>query len=621
MAIPGFSPPNGTKRRGFPDFRRFCWEYCVAQVDFGRPMPDAPKPDSQRPMLAPPVASLWPERLRTLLCLILLMGVSLPACNCPVLPMFSRSKPPVNSGNTSAPAVSEVEPAYRDAWDAVRAEIARDPKSPAIVTRADALLALLPPLELQVGALVAKSQQAYRVGEDFLAVRWCQDAQRRMEQHPQDGVSSALARDLARIYVMAAARGGDPAIALDRLDKLESTDTFSPQESFGIEAVALSRAKKIPAATLAFAEWRALLPENADAAYAEAQFSALSAQLSPSQIRALQPQAQSPLAKACLTVLVGDDAPPASPPWVLRCRDLPGRVGVLLPRSGRYSVFADSHFAAATAAIRVLAKERDVSVVWRNSTSTPQGAKAAALELAREGAEVIVGPVARSQIAAVAKALGEGTRIVVPGEPVAKVDAVAPSLRQRLRALLARARAKGIAKVVVMAPENSYGTRVKAALAKLRATSVISQISYPADTTSFRPFISPIQKQLGKGAAILIADSFPRAELIVRQLRRADLGADQGGPMVLLTAEGWSPSQIRGEHAVFESAVLAPVAAAGPESRAFVQEFRRQQGKEPDVQALLVWQAFAKVWRSQGLGKKPSAKVFEVIDEQISPVS
>lgn len=570
-------------------------------------------------MLAPPIPSLWPSRLRTLFCLLCLLGVSLPACNCPVLPIFgARSQRPQARPNEAPKVqVEGVQPAYRDAWDAVESEIARDPSSPQIIVRADALLALSPPLELQVGALTAKAQQAYRVGEDFLAIQWSDDALRRLKADPQSGISDALRRDLYRVQLQAVARGGNPQRALDRLDALEGSSTFTPSESYGLEAIALQRSEKIPAAALAFVEWRALIPDNADAAYAESRFAALTAQLEPKARRQLHQQAQSPLAKACLRVLVGDDAPADAPAWVLRCRALPARVGLLLPRSGRYSVFADGHFAAATAAIRVLAQERSVSVVFRDSTSTSDGARGAALDLRREGAEVIVGPVARSQIAAVAKALDGGTRIVVPGEPAQSVDAVAPSLRQRLGALLKYARGKRLSKVVVMAPANGYGNRVKAALARLRAPSVVSQISYPPNTTSFHPFLESARGHLRSNAALIIADSFPRAEMIVRQLRRDGLAPGEGGPSVLLTAEGWSPDQIRGTHAVFDQTILAPVAAANEESGAFEQEFRRQQGKEPGVQALLVWEALLRVWRSKGQGRAPQVRLFEVVDEQI----
>ena len=78
------------------------------------------------------------------------------------------ANPPPSLGSVE-PEV--VDPAYREAWDAVRDAAARDAAGADVLDAADRLLEQNPPASLEVAARHAKGAQAYAVGDDPRAVQ------------------------------------------------------------------------------------------------------------------------------------------------------------------------------------------------------------------------------------------------------------------------------------------------------------------------------------------------------------------------------------------------------------------------------------------------------------------
>lgn len=527
------------------------------------------------------------------------------------------SGPPVSLGPEEA--------AYRDAWERVKKALEQDPGGEAVERYANELLALSPPLELQIGALSAKARRAYHLGDDPLALRFLEDAKARMlaQPGPEHGISYALQSDLWRQLVVVSARGGDPAAALDLLDREEVQQSLTPAEIWGLEALAMERARNVRGAVLAYAHWRAFLSgESADAGYAESKFVSLAGQLDLPSLRALIPQATVDAAADCLRVRSGLAAQNPSVAWVAKCAELPARIGILLPRSGKYSVFADEHFAAATAAIRVLSQQGGRSLLWSDSGSTSASAARGVQSLLADGAQVIVGPLSRSQVTRVRSFLAPGMQILLPGEGTGGAKGVAPSLESRISGLLRHAKGQKRSSLVAMVPQNRYGDRVAKRLARSGVGSS-SVFRYPADATSFYNWTSKVRAKLAPGAALLVADSLGRTEMIVRQLRRDDFdlsGAGPQSPLLLLSAEGWSPEQLQGAHAVFEGAVVAPSAGPSADSLGFEREYRLQQGKAPGAQAFLLWEALRRVWHAKAKAAAAKVRLYRVVDEQLQRI-
>src|SRR5690606_1971906 len=94
---------------------------------------------------------------------------------------------------------------------------------------------------------------------------------------------------------------------------------------------------------------------------------------------------------------------------------------------------------------------------WRDSGSTTRSAEAAARALVGEGTRVLVGPIGAKNVTAVAGQVQGQAVVIVPGEGRGAAAGVAPSLEQRVRALVDRARAERRDRLVVLAPDNAYG--------------------------------------------------------------------------------------------------------------------------------------------------------------------
>lgn len=489
------------------------------------------------------------------------------------------------------------DPGWRDAWDRLQKAHDTDPGGDEARALADELLAGDPPLSVRLAALRARAEHAYLHQDDPLALATADEGL----DLGRDSVASEpqVLVDLARVRARALVRGGDPAAALAALDEplVSARGGLPKAEALGMRAVALDRKGDAAAAVAAFAAWREVLPDGqATTLWAEQRLALLADAVPPESLaEVVAAMAPSP-GRACLAARLGEPVPPGVPAWVAGCGTASGGIGVLLPRSGPFSAFADEQLAATLAAIEVLAKDRPPPLLWRDSGSTTKTAQAGARSLVSEGARVLVGPIGPKNVKAVVSEVGGQAQVIVPGEGSGKAAGVAPSLEQRVKALVDVAKAQGCDRLVVLAPENAYGERaVDAVRAKgSRFGGEVVVRTYPAETTSFQPVVNPVMTALRSDAALLVPDTLARAEMIVRQLARAGrmpAHGDVPGLVVLTTAEGLSPQGLSVGHDVLDGVWVAPAAARGPEVAEFEAVYARLQGEPPGDQGLLVFYA------------------------------
>lgn len=453
---------------------------------------------------------------------------------------------------------------------------------------------------VQLGAWLAKARQFYVVGDDAGAI---EAAERGLNAlGPTHERTPDVAIDLAVVRLRALVRGGDPSLAVEALrdPSLRDRAGLHASEWLGLEAVAFERDAQTLPATVALARWREAVQDGtASAAYAELRLRALSPAIPrdalPPAIEALPERSA---ARQCLERTAGIAEGPLRAPWVEACGSGSGALGILLPRSGKFAALADEQLAAVSVALPILVAGGAPPVVWKDSGSTPEEARAAAQALAGAGVHVIVGPVGPANVQAVEAALGDRVTLVVPGEGR---SGVAPSIEARIDALVQHARRQGITRFVVAAPENPYGQRSIAALrARLGARELQSLIvqTYAPETTSFAPTIAPLLPALRRGAAVLLPDHVSRVELIVRQLARSGKAprpiADDEGAFVLSTAEGLSERALGPGHEILAGLWVAPTAVSDGAASEFATAYRERQGEPPGDQSLLVFFALRK---------------------------
>jgi ABC-type branched-subunit amino acid transport system substrate-binding protein len=530
------------------------------------------------------------------------------------------------NGELVDPSAVPVE--LRDEWQALLDAQQQDRESTAIDQAADALLDQDAPVDVHAQALLAKAERQYLVGNDADAITLADEALAKLGPAPagtQPDSSGPLRSAIRVTLTRALVRGGDAARALTELDWLEQAGAIEPLELRGARAIAFDRQGDRERALAAFVAWREVLKgDEPDAGYAEERIAALVIGLDRATLEGLAASTPGPDAADCLRATIGVDPGDQAPAWVLACRPLPARVGIMLPRTGKLAALADAQLAAAVASVTVLGRERPVAVIWRDSGSTPETSRKAADLMIADGAEVIVGPVGATNVRAAIEVAGT-ERLLLPGEGTDAARGVAPTLEQRARALLEFAGSS----VVVMVPTNGYGQRIRKALEKDAKSlgKTLKFIEYPPSTTSFGPIVSPVLPELRKGATLLVGDALSRTELIVRQLRREKLrvlgGVDKEGNefVALTTAEGLSPDALGKGHESVEGIVVAPVAWPDKRSKAFEDEFTRQQGTAPDDQALLVWRALDAAWSGASLTHQPQATLLRVQGGKVVPLA
>ncbi len=492
-----------------------------------------------------------------------------------------------------------LEPALADAWTRLQAAWKDAPESDQVPSIADEILGQNPPAELAREALHAKAAHAYLHGQDVDAAAL---ALQGLNWEPRGSELGDLERSLTQLRLRALARGGDPQVALRELNDPQTVARagLEPGPLAGVRAVALERDAAFAPALAAYVVWRASVPDDSAAAlYADTRILALGRTLPRVAIQEEAATLGPGPARRCLEALGGDSGPvDDEPSWVKACGGPPTRVGVLLPRTGPLSAFADAQLAAASVSAVSLSDASVGGFLWRDAGSSKSSAASAARGLLQDGATVIVGPIGASNVRAVHDAVGARVPIVVPGESVSGAVGVAPTLEARLEGLVRLARSRGARQIMVLAPDNGYGRRALKAIevsvgAKAKDDLVVQ--TYPVDTTSFQPLITPLLGGLRSGGAVIVPDHFTRLESVVRQMIRLDRApsADgSGGVMVLSTAEGVSQTALIDARKVLSEVWIAPTAWSSEGTAVFEQAFLDAEGHPPGDQELLVFRAF-----------------------------
>lgn len=523
-----------------------------------------------------------------------------------------------------------IDPAFQGEWDAVQAAHEKDPSGPAVVEAADRLLARDPPLNLRLAAHQMKANANLDRGDYAAALASARAGMDEVTKVRGQGIDLAppereLAEDLGRARALAEAEIGDPQAALQAIAAATKGDRGP--DLLAATAKARERLGDRPGAALAYAQWRETLADgSAAAALAEARMREQWRGLDAAALENAARKAAGTPAAQCLLVRAGRAAPAGAPAWVTGCQVAstggPPRIGLLLPRSGKFAGLADVQLAAATAAVRVLAgpSGTGIQVAWEDAGSSPAEAKQAAAALLASGATLLVGPVGPGNVEAAAEvtaATGGRVRLVVPGEGSGQVIGVAPTIEARAAALAQAVGRAGRTTAVILAPDNAYGKRAVAAFEKSlpkMGVKSLKTIYYPANTTSFSKVLEPVRSSL-KTAAVLIPDQLGRVELVVRQMVRDGVVVDrakQPGVPVLSTAEGTSPEAVGPGHEVLEGVLIAPVGWETPEAAGFAEAYTAMEGSGPPDQAWLVYRAVAQAWAGVEAATPPAAAVLRV---------
>lgn len=504
----------------------------------------------------------------------------------------------LGEGRKSEVDTASLDPALADAWTRLQDAWKDTPRSDEVVAIADEILNQDPPPTLAREALHAKAARAYLLGQDVDAAAM---AYRALQWEPPPPEPTDLERSLTQIRLRALARGGDPQVALRELSDptVVALSGLEPGPLEGVRAVALERDAAFGPALTAYAQWRASLPDDTAAAlHADARIASLGRTLPGTTLEEEAAGLEPGPARACLEALAKLARPaPDAPPWVRACAGPPAKVGVLLPRSGPLSAFADAQLAAASVSAVSLADAEMAGFLWADAGSNKSSARRAARSLVDDGATVLVGPIGASNVRAVHEAVGADVPVIVPGEAVGGALGVAPSLEARVEGLIALARDRGARQIMVLAPANGYGRRalraIEAAVGPEGVDDLVVQ-TYPPDTTSFQPLITPLLGGLRSGGAVIVPDHLSRLESVVRQLIRLDLApsaSGEEGVMVLSTAEGASAHALIDARKILAEVWIAPTAWSSDGTAEFEQAYLDAEGQPPGDQELLVYKA------------------------------
>ena len=472
-------------------------------------------------------------------------------------------------------------------------------------------------LRVQFLSLVAAGDQAFAGDEDAQAIRsWTAALELLGAQ-----ASPALRDSVVARVVVAHARGGGAKAALDLYDELPETLQAGTALRFA-RARALEREGASAPRSLAawFDAWAAAerAEETAGRYYARLRAESLWAGLRGREgaQRSVLAEVRDEEAKVCASLFTGASLrSDTTAAWVGACipglRDTDqkrGRVGVLLPRSGRLAALADPHLATLATAMRLTAPDqRELVLVFEDAGSDPASAAAGARRLVDAGVTVIVGPIGAKQTRAVVEAVEGRARIINPGPPVAGSEGVAPSLEDRVESLVRAGLEEGCNKGwTLLHATGGYGTRGERHFASLTSRPEFAGLggakpkvlTYSPSETSFAKLLRGDPAAVSASRCLLVVDTLSRTGAIARQLRRDGLELGSAGLRVYSTAEGLDARAIMGEGAL-AGVTVAPVAL--PRARSTFQEsYELAVGKPADDQALLLWSALRRVVWAEG---------------------
>jgi branched-chain amino acid transport system substrate-binding protein len=216
------------------------------------------------------------------------------------------------------------------------------------------------------------------------------------------------------------------------------------------------------------------------------------------------------------------------------------KIGLLVPLSGQSASVGNALMDAATLALMDKYGYTDteqlkvkVVLVPKDTQGTPAGAAAAAQEVLAAGAQLIVGPVFSQNVQAVApiaKQYGVNVLTFSNNPDVAgdNVFVFGFQVEHQVRRILNYALNRNLSQIVLMAPNNAYGTSVQQTASELMQSSGLSF----ASELYYNP-VSNAEKEIGQLAAlnsqspvqaVMLPEGGQKLEMIVRSLRERGVG-------------------------------------------------------------------------------------------------
>ncbi len=277
-------------------------------------------------------------------------------------------------------------------------------------------------------------------------------------------------------------------------------------------------------------------------------------------------------------------------------RDTRLRVGVLLPLSGAYAATGRELFQAAEMALFEV-DATGVELLPRDTASDADTARAAFLELAAEGVNLVVGPLfAWTTEAVVPEAVRRGFPILALSNDISVADHNAWILgvhpRGEVRRILRHVLEKPGQRVGLIAPETGYGNAVVEAYqleVAPRNRSGLTRYSEDSEPSAVvQQFVDSVPGAVNRaGDAILIAARGHALRAMAAELAYRNVSPER---VRYLGLSSWRTSNLQGE-----PALVGGRFADLPEDsfRQFAVRFQRIHGTPPSRTATLAYDATA----------------------------
>lgn len=272
------------------------------------------------------------------------------------------------------------------------------------------------------------------------------------------------------------------------------------------------------------------------------------------------------------------------------------RVALLVPLSanGNAAQIAQNIRNASALALQEF-QNADIQVMVKDTGGTAEGARAAAEEAIRQGAELILGPLFSETVAA-------ASAVTRPaGVPMVAfstdVGVAAPGVyllsflpRTDVQRIIPYAASQGYTSVVALLPATAYGTVVEAALAEVMASSgarLVAVERYALDRTAMQASAETVAGYLASGQAdaVFVPDGGDATPFMVQIMAAAGVDFDE---VKLLGSGQWNDDRIKQEATMVGGWYPGPEVAG---FEAFAGRYAAQYGARPFPTASLGYDA------------------------------
>ena len=296
------------------------------------------------------------------------------------------------------------------------------------------------------------------------------------------------------------------------------------------------------------------------------------------------------------TASTGAAAPPQDGAPGPIARDAVLRVGVLLPLSGAYAATGRELFQAVEMALFEVDAER-IELLPRDTASDAETARTAFLELAAEGASLVIGPLfAWTTGAVVPEAVDRGIPVLALSNDISVADREAWMLgvhpRGEVHRILGHAIEEPGQRVGLIVPESDYGDAVaeayQLAVPPRNRSGLIRYNDDSEPSEVAQQFVDTVRGSANRpGDAVLIAARGNALRAIAAELAYRDVAPDE---VRYLGLSSWRTSDLQGEPAL-EGGRFADLSEEA--FRRFAERFRRIYGTSPSRTAALAYDASA----------------------------